>query len=568
VWVYSDMDSSYTVHQSSGFACALLESIEGFGADLGTGQVVSDDDWAEISGWETSGTGGRAGLFDLGGGFDAAAGRYSARVHGLYFAGASIMLGRGSPFARGMIALNGQLDTPRALPSASIKGRGGMVISGIVSLQPTEYISLWLKGEWVEATTQTGFSAALVSTPTLGPALRQLQLYGYKGAPFTVQHYGYITVRTDEGDVHFDEVANMAIAVDIGREGECPYSSVLDEDNGVPSSNPNWDGPGVPVGNVRISVLANSTQGTYELRAPIDSVVLTTDRAGVVFPAGAALLPKDGGVLEATAAALAGAIGNTGMVQSTVVATARGNVSVMLHAKGYQKCLHDCSGRGRCYDDGSCLCWFGYKGADCSVRECPNDCSGRGVCDQWMGTCTCDNRWLGDDCSEVACPAMQAGGLEAIAVGKICLECPAATHTCEVCAKDEAGVCAYGTSAPSMTSVSTVTLLLNATWTGQSPDDMRRRAQACQDGSPMCGYWARGGECRTDPDYMKAMCPVACEECPPPVGFSLDLITDLAAALRVPARLVGILGGPQVCQQGIAVPMWPYLILMLALYDR
>ena len=40
--------------------------------------VSPSDGWTEVTGWETSGTGGRRGLFELGAGFDKASGRFTA----------------------------------------------------------------------------------------------------------------------------------------------------------------------------------------------------------------------------------------------------------------------------------------------------------------------------------------------------------------------------------------------------------------------------------------------------------------------------------------------------------
>ena len=60
----------------SGFSCVQIETTSGFGADLASDQRVVSAGWTEVAGWEVAGVGGRAGLFALGPGFNAATGRF------------------------------------------------------------------------------------------------------------------------------------------------------------------------------------------------------------------------------------------------------------------------------------------------------------------------------------------------------------------------------------------------------------------------------------------------------------------------------------------------------------
>ena len=59
--------------------------------------------------------------------------------------------------------------------------------------------------------------------------------------------------------------------------------------------------------------------------------------------------------------------------------------------------------------NGKCVCYEGYAGEDCSMKECPNNCSGtdNGKCIYMKPTSQCEcnqsKRRGGDDCSVTFC---------------------------------------------------------------------------------------------------------------------------------------------------------------------
>uniref|UniRef100_A0A8C7NSL3 Teneurin-3 n=1 Tax=Oncorhynchus mykiss TaxID=8022 RepID=A0A8C7NSL3_ONCMY len=62
-----------------------------------------------------------------------------------------------------------------------------------------------------------------------------------------------------------------------------------------------------------------------------------------------------------------------------------------------------CSGNGQ-YSRGRCLCFSGWKGTECDVpsNQCIDiHCGGHGIC--IMGVCACNTRYKGDNCEEADC---------------------------------------------------------------------------------------------------------------------------------------------------------------------
>eukprot|EP01047_Picozoa_sp_COSAG01_P071499 COSAG01_NODE_11114_length_2004_cov_10.482940_1_plen_616_part_01 len=156
VWVYAQQDSRYTVHSQSGFSCALLETSLGFAADLAAAQAVSSAGWTEVTGWETSGQGGRAGLFALGSGFDTATGRYTAARSMLYFVYSQCYASAAGVFTVA-VAINGNQDIFTGLLFSSQQQQKQQQplynqreekishsLSSIVHLAKNDFISVWL----------------------------------------------------------------------------------------------------------------------------------------------------------------------------------------------------------------------------------------------------------------------------------------------------------------------------------------------------------------------------------------------------------------------------------------
>ena len=65
-------------------------------------------------------------------------------------------------------------------------------------------------------------------------------------------------------------------------------------------------------------------------------------------------------------------------------------------------CANNCSNRGTCVN-GTCVCYPGYLGDDCSRLACPSHCSHHGICN--YGQCVCYHGYMGESCDQRACPA-------------------------------------------------------------------------------------------------------------------------------------------------------------------
>ncbi|KAL8250641.1 hypothetical protein R6Q59_034334 [Mikania micrantha] len=65
------------------------------------------------------------------------------------------------------------------------------------------------------------------------------------------------------------------------------------------------------------------------------------------------------------------------------------------------QCPSSCNSNGDCID-GSCACFLGFDGHDCSIRSCPSNCNGHGKCLK-SGICECNDGFTGIDCSTAVC---------------------------------------------------------------------------------------------------------------------------------------------------------------------
>jgi hypothetical protein len=70
-------------------------------------------------------------------------------------------------------------------------------------------------------------------------------------------------------------------------------------------------------------------------------------------------------------------------------------------------CPDNCTGQGDCLYNGTCSCYKGWAGYNCSI-ECmggvANPCSGHGVCLQTSGKCFCSEGYAGKNCTRRAVP--------------------------------------------------------------------------------------------------------------------------------------------------------------------
>eukprot|EP00301_Raphidiophrys_heterophryoidea_P005514 c12304_g1_i1.p1 GENE.c12304_g1_i1~~c12304_g1_i1.p1 ORF type:complete len:2890 (+),score=599.83 c12304_g1_i1:62-8731(+) len=68
-----------------------------------------------------------------------------------------------------------------------------------------------------------------------------------------------------------------------------------------------------------------------------------------------------------------------------------------------------CSGHGEVGTQGTCACYRGFAGSDCSEKECPlglsgEECSGNGICNHTSGVCACNKDYSGLECGVKLCP--------------------------------------------------------------------------------------------------------------------------------------------------------------------
>lgn len=87
----------------------------------------------------------------------------------------------------------------------------------------------------------------------------------------------------------------------------------------------------------------------------------------------------------------------------------------------HSACHNDCHRKGHCTAWGTCECFKGYEGNDCSRKSCPMgrpladiatatdtahtlvQCSNQGSCDFKTGNCICNSGYTGKSCSSTKC---------------------------------------------------------------------------------------------------------------------------------------------------------------------
>jgi teneurin len=62
----------------------------------------------------------------------------------------------------------------------------------------------------------------------------------------------------------------------------------------------------------------------------------------------------------------------------------------------FNKCQHNCHGKGECVLNSVCKCFPGFSGIDCSIASCPIVCNNHGKYQD--GKCVCDLPWKGKEC--------------------------------------------------------------------------------------------------------------------------------------------------------------------------
>jgi len=179
-------------------------------------------------------------------------------------------------------------------------------------------------------------------------------------------------------------------------------------------------------------------------------------------------------------------------------------------------CINDCSGHGQCdTSTGECACEYGWSGAACSVRECLNGCSQRGHCTP-EGTCACFDGLEGADCSKVppmldesAChpsgptPCLNGGRCE----GARCM-CPAGTsgYHCE------AKGCPAGCSMHGVCNTTSGACACDGGWEGAGCE---RESHSCSDHGVYNASLDGPSKCKCDsgwegPGCGKLSCPFDC----------------------------------------------------------
>eukprot|EP01051_Picozoa_sp_SAG22_P000590 SAG22_NODE_17_length_32684_cov_34.234095_3_plen_4499_part_00 len=443
VWVHADDDSMYNVNGQSGFSCAQLETAIGFGSRLA--HQVSASGPSGVGGWDTGSASsvGRGNRFYQGAGLDAAAGSYEAPTEGVYLMSLLLELDAGNTtqLAVSLVKDAEVVDTFPVLQSAELSEfryekmiylRRDATIQTVI-IPDANFSSYSISN-------RSSFSCVLISTSASGPALARVDLLGYRGASTYDAGHGGVNVVSDDGNISLTNLSAMSVDIYTRRESQSPICPIPDMPDGIPKP---------AIGVVSMEFHVQEVQGRYNLVAPVNEATVEVDQMDIVLLDGTPVQGSRDGHWGATASQVRGEIGESSLTRQDInVNSASGNVLLYIRTDGYTVCPDDCNGQGRCLADGTCSCWAGFDGYDCSIMTCPNSCSARGECDGGTGLCACDEKFMGRDCAKISCTRPLALG------GTV-------TEACGVCAADASGMCKYTRSALPITSHVSIILLLN-----------------------------------------------------------------------------------------------------------
>ena len=119
--------------------------------DLSSDLAVSSMEWVPVQDWQVEGVGARSALFEVGSSFDAATGRFGARVSAVYYASTQLSLqGCTADRFTATIAMNDRPETQsvhQVISSMEDSGSAltqGVHVSGALYLQAGDFISIWV----------------------------------------------------------------------------------------------------------------------------------------------------------------------------------------------------------------------------------------------------------------------------------------------------------------------------------------------------------------------------------------------------------------------------------------
>ena len=169
VAVYSSNANSYFIRSESGFSCHQFSTNYGFHADKAGAQSMRVG-WREVAKWRVSGT---AGLYNVGGGYSAKTGRYTAPVSGPFFCGAMIRLDGASKtsYFRVNINLNRQPDVNNGFHvirgNKGSSNYGSLNVAGSIYLQKGNTMSVYVFSRYdntFTVQTESGWGCHMMGT--------------------------------------------------------------------------------------------------------------------------------------------------------------------------------------------------------------------------------------------------------------------------------------------------------------------------------------------------------------------------------------------------------------------